>query len=65
MAKGPEEWFTQAEYDMSAADYMFWWKIFLCRVPMSSINRKGIEGTLSEKVDFRTPKGTQPDIPVE
>jgi HEPN domain-containing protein len=59
MAKGPEEWFTQAEYDMSTADYMFdggryFYAVLMCHLSI----RKGIEGTLSEKTGNCSTKST-------
>lgn len=57
MAKGPEEWFTQAEYDMSTADYMFdggryFYAVFMCHLSIE----KALKGLYQKKLEIVPPK---------
>jgi HEPN domain-containing protein len=57
MAKGPEEWFTQAEYDMSTADYMFdggryFYVVFMCHLSIE----KALKGLYLKKLTAEPPK---------
>jgi HEPN domain-containing protein len=57
MAKGPEEWFTQAEYDMSTADYMFdggryFYVVFMCHLSIE----KALKGLYLKKLTEEPPK---------
>jgi HEPN domain-containing protein len=57
MAKGPEEWFTQAEYDMATADYMFdggryFYAVFMCHLSIE----KALKGIYLKKLIAEPPK---------
>ena len=57
MAKPPEEWLTQANYDMDTADYMFkggryMYTVFMCHLSLE----KGLKALYAEKLRNAPPK---------
>ena len=61
MAKPPEEWLTQANYDMDTADYMFrggryMYTVFMCHLSLE----KGLKALYSEKLRNEPPKTHNP-----
>ena len=57
MAKPPEEWLTQAKYDMDTADYMFngrryMYAVFMCHLSLE----KGLKAVYAEKLGNEPPK---------
>lgn len=57
MVKPREEWLTQANYDMDAADYMFrgrryMYAIFMCHLALE----KGLKAVYAEKLGNEPPK---------
>jgi len=57
MAQPPEEWLTQANYDMDTADYMFrggryMYTVFMCHLSLE----KALKGLYAEKLGKEPPK---------
>ena len=57
MAQAPEEWLTQANYDMDTADYMFrggryMYTVFMCHLSLE----KALKGRYAEKLGKELPK---------
>ena len=57
MAQAPEEWLTQANYDMDTADYMFrggryMYAVFMCHLSLE----KALKGRYAEKLGKEPPK---------
>jgi len=57
MAQAPEEWLTQANYDMDTADYMFrggryMYTVFMCHLSLE----KALKGLYAEKLGKEPPK---------
>src|SRR3990170_2300764 len=57
MAQAPEEWLTQANYDMDTADYMFrggryMYTVFMCHLSLE----KALKGRYAEKLGKEPPK---------
>jgi len=57
MAQAPEEWLTQANYDMDTADYMFrggryMYAVFMCHLSIE----KALKGLYTEKLRKEPPK---------
>ena len=57
MAKGPEEWFKQAEYDIKTAEAMFAAKKYIYVVFMSHLSiEKALKGLYQKKLGTIPPK---------
>jgi len=59
MAKDPEEWFRQADYDLETAEYMFaggryFYSVFMCHLGIE----KGLKGLYQERSKETPPRFT-------